>query len=116
MLPIVYAMRLSLLVGVAMLIGKESAYVLTGSVAILSDTIESVIHVVAVAFAACRPYLSIKPATQRFPCAYGRIWSGRRLMFRSIGGLMDYPDPRCPDACRKPSTRSAATCSSSVTG
>lgn len=89
---------------------------LTGSAAILSDAIGSVIHVVAVAFAACRLYLSIKPATQRSPCGYDRIWSGGRLMFRSIGRLMDHPDPSCPAACRKPSTRSAATCSSGVTG
>ena len=38
-----------------MLVGKARAYVLTGSAAILSDAAESVIHVVAVAFAAFTP-------------------------------------------------------------
>jgi len=68
-----YAMRLSLAVGVLMLVGKVSAYVLTGSAAILSDALESVIHVLAVAFAAFSLYLSAKPADRRFPYGYERI-------------------------------------------
>jgi hypothetical protein len=47
-----FAMRLSLAIGVVMLVGKVTAYLLTGSAAILSDAAESVIHVVAVSFAA----------------------------------------------------------------
>jgi cation diffusion facilitator family transporter len=69
----VYAMRLSLGVGVAMLIGKSAAYYITGSAAILSDAAESVVHVVAVAFAAFSLHLSTRPANQRFPYGYGRI-------------------------------------------
>ena len=46
-----FAMRLSLLVGVLMLTGKMTAYLLTGSSAIFSDAAESVVHVVVVAFA-----------------------------------------------------------------
>lgn len=68
-----FAMRLSLLVGVAMLAGKASAYLLTGSAAILSDAAESVIHVVAVGFAAFALYLAVKPPDSRFPYGYERI-------------------------------------------
>ena len=68
-----YAMGLSLAVGVVMLVGKVSAYLLTGSAAILSDALESVIHVFAVAFAAFSLYLSAKPADRKFPYGYERI-------------------------------------------
>jgi cation diffusion facilitator family transporter len=67
------AMQLSLAVGVVMLVGKVSAYLLTGSAAILSDALESVIHVLAVAFAAFSLYLGAKPADRRFPYGYERI-------------------------------------------
>ena len=46
-----FAMRISLAFGVVMLVGKMAAYFMTGSAAIMSDAAESVIHVVAVAFA-----------------------------------------------------------------
>ena len=68
-----YAMRLSLAVGVVMLVGKVSAYLMTGSAAILSDALESVIHVLAVGFAAFSLYLSAKPADRNFPYGYERI-------------------------------------------
>jgi cation diffusion facilitator family transporter len=68
-----FAMKLSLAVGVLMLAGKTAAYWITGSAAILSDAAESVIHVVAVAFAAFALWLSLKPANQRFPFGYERI-------------------------------------------
>jgi cation diffusion facilitator family transporter len=67
------AMRLSLAVGILMLVGKVTAYRLTGSAAILSDAAESIIHVVAVAFAAFSLWLSAKPADRRFPFGYERI-------------------------------------------
>lgn len=67
------AMRWSLAVGVAMLIGKCVAYAITGSAAILSDAAESVIHVVAVAFAAFALNLSNRPANQRFRYGYERV-------------------------------------------
>ncbi len=67
------AMRLSLVVGFGMLAGKVSAYILTGSAAILSDAAESVIHVIAVAFAAFSLRLSQRPADARFPYGYERI-------------------------------------------
>ena len=67
------AMRLSLAIGVVMLVGKSAAYLLTGSAAILSDAAESVIHVVAVAFAAFSLRLSTRPADSRFRYGYERI-------------------------------------------
>jgi len=68
-----FAMRLSLLFGVVMLIGKGTAYFLTGSTAILSDAAESVVHVIAVSFAAYALWLSTRPANQRFLYGYERI-------------------------------------------
>ena len=68
-----FAMRLSLAFGVLMLVGKMAAYFMTGSAAILSDAVESVIHVVAVAFAAFSLRLSVKPAAPEFLYGYERI-------------------------------------------
>lgn len=68
-----WAMRLSLWVGVAMLLGKTGAWLYTGSTAILSDATESIIHVVAVAFAAFSLYVSTRPANRRFRYGYERI-------------------------------------------
>jgi cation diffusion facilitator family transporter len=67
------AMRLSLAFGVLMLLGKTAAYFVTGSAAILSDAAESVVHVVAVAFAAFSLHLSLRPANERFLYGYERI-------------------------------------------
>ena len=68
-----FAMRLSLAFGVVMMVGKLAAYVLTGSAAIFSDAAESVIHVVAVSFAAFSLWLSSRPANHKFPYGYERI-------------------------------------------
>lgn len=66
-------MRLSLVFGLAMFAGKVGAYVFTGSAAILSDAAESVIHEVAVIFAAFSLWLSFKPADQHFRYGYERV-------------------------------------------
>ena len=68
-----FAMRLSLLVGVMMLLGKSAAYFMTGSAAILSDFAESVVHVIADAFAVFSLRLSTKPAAPNFLYGYERI-------------------------------------------
>src|SRR5579864_7236922 len=68
-----FAMRLPLAIGVLMLLGKTTAYLMTGSAAILSDFAESVVHVIAVAFAAFSLRLSIKPAGPTFLYGYERI-------------------------------------------
>lgn len=67
------AMRLSLVVGVAMFAGKSAAWWITGSAAILSDALESVVHVAAVGFAAFSMRLSARPANERFHYGYERI-------------------------------------------
>ena len=68
-----FAMRISLIVGVLMLGAKVSAYLLTGSSAIFSDAAESVVHVVAVAFAVFSLWLSTRPADPKFHYGYERI-------------------------------------------
>ncbi|HEY6191163.1 MAG TPA: cation diffusion facilitator family transporter [Bacteroidota bacterium] len=67
------AMRLSLLIGFFMLVIKMYAYVITGSTAILSDAAESVVHVIAVSFAAYSLMLSMKPADEAHPYGHDRI-------------------------------------------
>jgi cation diffusion facilitator family transporter len=68
-----FAMRISLLFGVAMLAGKTSAYFMTHSAAVFSDAAESVIHVIAVGFASFSLRLSAKPASHHFHYGYERI-------------------------------------------
>ena len=68
-----FAMRLSLIFGLAMLIGKSAAYFMTHSAAIFSDAAESVIHVIAVGFATFSLRLSTKPASSQFLYGYERI-------------------------------------------
>ncbi len=67
------AMRISLIFGVVMLIGKTAAYFMTHSAAIFSDAAESVLHVIAVGFAAFSLRLSTKPASSQFLYGYERI-------------------------------------------
>jgi len=68
-----FAMRLSLGVGLLMLIFKIYAYVITGSAAILSDAAESVIHIFAISFAAFSLWLSMKPADKSHLYGHDRI-------------------------------------------
>jgi cation diffusion facilitator family transporter len=67
------AMALSLAFGLLMLLAKTAAYLVTGSAAILSDASESVVHVIAVGFAAFSLRLSVRPADQRFHYGYERV-------------------------------------------
>ncbi len=89
-----FAMRLSLILGVLMLLGKLTAYFLTHSTAILSDAAESVVHVVAVAFAAFSLRLSAKPAAPEFLYGYERItffsagFEGAMIILASIAILV----------------------------
>jgi len=68
-----FAMRLSLILGFAMLIGKTAAFFMTHSSAVFSDAAESVIHVIAVGFASFSLRLSTKPASHHFLYGYERI-------------------------------------------
>jgi len=67
------AALLSLGVGVLMLAGKWLAYLLTGSHAILSDALESVVHVMATAFAFASILLNARPPDASYPYGYGKI-------------------------------------------
>jgi cation diffusion facilitator family transporter len=68
-----FAMRLSLIFGVAMLLGKTTVYFMTHSSAIFSDAAESVVHVVAVGFASFSLRLSTRSASPQFLYGYERI-------------------------------------------
>lgn len=67
------AMRLSLAVGFLMLGMKLFAYFITGSVAILSDAAESVVHVVAVSFAAYSLWPSMQPPDRSHHYGHDKI-------------------------------------------
>jgi cation diffusion facilitator family transporter len=67
------AIRLSLGVGVLMLVGKTFAYYLTGSAAIFSDAAESVVHLAAVGFAGFSFWFSLKPADKSHPYGHEKI-------------------------------------------
>lgn len=68
-----FAMTVSLVVGMLMFVMKVSAYLLTGSAAILSDAAESVVHVAAVVFAAYSLRLSYKPADDEHMYGHAKI-------------------------------------------
>lgn len=67
------AAQLSLAVGMALLIIKTAAYLLTGSAAILSDAAESVVHQFAIGFALFSVVLSSRPPDRSHPYGHGRI-------------------------------------------
>src|ERR1041385_4916411 len=69
----IFAMRLSLWIGFLMLVMKIYAYLITGSTAILSDAAESIVHILAVTFAAYSLRLSLKPADQNHMYGHDRI-------------------------------------------
>lgn len=66
-------MLVSLGVSVLMLIGKVTAFTLTGSAAIFSDAAESVVHILATAFVAYSLWFAIQPADERHPYGHGKI-------------------------------------------
>ncbi len=68
-----FAIRLSLAVGLLMLAAKWYAFIVTGSSAILSDAAESVIHILAVVFAAFSTWLSHQPADQSHPYGHEKV-------------------------------------------
>ncbi len=67
------AATISLLIGFLMFFGKIGAYFLTGSAAVLSDALESVVHIVATSFAFYSLHLSTKPADKEHPYGHGKI-------------------------------------------
>jgi cation diffusion facilitator family transporter len=64
---------ISVVVGVGMIVGKWGAYLLTGSHAILSDAMESIVHLAATVFALIAVILSARPPDPKYPYGYGKI-------------------------------------------
>jgi cation diffusion facilitator family transporter len=69
----VRAMAVSLVVSVALLAAKYEAYRLTGSTAILSDALESIVNVVAAVFALGGLVFAGRPADRNHPYGHGKI-------------------------------------------
>ena len=67
------AALISLVIGFMMFAGKMGAYLLTHSAAVLSDALESVVHIIATSFAFYSLYLSLKPPDKKYPYGYGKI-------------------------------------------
>jgi cation diffusion facilitator family transporter len=76
----------SIVVGVLVLALKYAAYLLTGSVALYSDALESIINVAATG------WLILDPALAAMVGA-NILWSGWGLVRSSVGGLMDEAVP-----------------------
>ena len=66
-------LRLSLAVGLGMLVMKCYAYYITGSAAIFSDAAESIVHNVAVGFALFSLWYSARPADSNHPYGHDKI-------------------------------------------
>ena len=67
------AATISIAVGVILLIIKFAAYWLTGSAAVLSDALESIINVVASGFAFLSIAISARPPDETHPYGHGKI-------------------------------------------
>lgn len=67
------AMMVSLSVSFVMLVGKLTAYFITGSAAIFSDAAESVIHLFATAFVGFSLWYAFQPADPGHPYGHGKI-------------------------------------------
>ncbi len=67
------AATLSLSVGILMLAMKTTAYLFTHSTAILSDALESIVHIAATAMAFYSVILSARPADESHPYGHGKI-------------------------------------------
>jgi len=67
------AVVVSLVVSAALLAAKYQAYLLTGSTAILSDALESIVNVVAAVFALGGIIFAGRPADRNHPYGHGKI-------------------------------------------
>jgi len=79
------AITISAVVGVVLLILKFAAYALTGSAAIFSDALESIVNVLASGFALYAIILAHAPADEEHPYGHGKI---EFLSAGFEGGLM----------------------------
>lgn len=66
-------MRITLLVSVALMVIKFTAYFITNSVAVLSDALESIINVTAGSFALYSIYYASQPKDADHPYGHGKI-------------------------------------------
>lgn len=66
------AARLSFFIGLLMLAMKMGGFLITNSAAILSDALESVVHVVATSVALYSVILVSRPANREYPYGYGK--------------------------------------------
>ncbi len=74
-----FALRISLLVSVLSLLAKSGGFYITQSTTALSDALESVIHILAVAFVYYGLTLSAKPADDK------HLYGHERVEFLSVG-------------------------------
>jgi cation diffusion facilitator family transporter len=98
------AMVVAFFVGVVVMAMKFAAYWLTDSSAILSDALESIINVVASAFALGSLWVSAKPPDRDHPYGHGKIeffsagFEGALIILAAIGifveGLQQILEPR----------------------
>jgi cation diffusion facilitator family transporter len=65
--------RISLLVAGVLLVVKFRAFQLTGSTAVLSDALESIVNVVAAAFALVGLWFAAQPADRNHPYGHGKV-------------------------------------------
>jgi cation diffusion facilitator family transporter len=84
-------MSVSLGMAFLMLAGKGTAYVITGSAAILSDALESVVHLLATAFVGFSLWYSLQPADHKHPYGHGKItyfasgFEGAMILIAALG-------------------------------
>ena len=71
--PELIAVVTSVVVSVALLVIKFVAYYLTGSAAVFSDALESVVNVIASMFAAYSLFLAHQPADEQHPYGHGKV-------------------------------------------
>lgn len=85
------AIVLSFIVGAALMAIKFMTYRITHSSAVLSDALESIINVVASAFAALSIWMAAKPPDSEHPYGHGKIeyfsagFEGALIIFAAIG-------------------------------
>jgi cation diffusion facilitator family transporter len=81
---------ISLVVATAMLVAKYQAYRMTGSTAVLSDALESIVNVVAAVFALGGLVFAGRPADRNHPYGHGKIeffsaaFEGGLIAFASV--------------------------------
>src|SRR5215208_6045692 len=90
--PEARAAGLSLGVGVALMGVKFVAYLLTGSAVIFADAMESIVNVLAAAFAVYALYYAHQPADESHPYGHGKIeflsagFEGGMILLAALAG------------------------------